>query len=237
MGNNIEYGDIIRVNRGIYYHYGVYADDRTIYQYAGKQGDEIGGDATIHCTTIDSFARGGKVQKLEFSNLLAPGKVTVIENENQERKIKSVSEYFHWIKQVCKSLALNPFDFMKMLKDIRSDYKLYTPEETIQRAESRLGEATYNLALNNCESYAMWCKTGVNISYQTLSALFLLGPLFPELVISKYAVAAYSLCSVDFLGVPSTIKQQFLESEIGKDLIDIKNYLLDNNQNDDDKQV
>lgn len=230
MGNNLEYGDIIRVDRGIYYHYGVYADDRTVYQYASSGNKEIGDDSTIHCTTIENFARGDKVQRLEFSNMIAPNKVTVIENGNNEKKIKSISEYFQWIRQIGKSLALNPFEFMKMLKDIRSDYKIYTPEETIARAESRLGESTYNLALNNCESYAMWCKTGVNISYQTLSALFLLGPIFPELVVSKYAMAAYSLISRDFLGLPSTIKQQFLESDIGKDIIEIKNNLLDNGE-------
>lgn len=234
MGNNLEYGDIIRVDRGIYYHYGVYADDRSVYQYASRNKDEIGSDATVHCTTLENFARGGKVQKLEFSNMLAPGKVTVIENENTEKKIKSVSDYLQYIKQICKSLAINPFDFMKMLKDIRSDYKIYTPEQTIARAESRLGESTYNLALNNCESYAMWCKTGVNISYQTLSALFLLGPLFPELLISRYAVAAYSLCTIDLLSLPSAIKKQFADTEIAKDLEYIKNYMLDNG---DDKKL
>ena len=229
MGNNLEYGDIIRVDRGIYYHYGVYADDRTVYQYANRQGNEIGGNATVHCTALEQFARGGKVQKLEFSNMLTSNKITVMENENSEKKIKSVSDYLQWLKQACKALAVTPFDFMKMLKDIRSDYRLYTPEQTVRRAESRLGEATYNLALNNCESYAMWCKTGVNISYQTMNALLLLGPLFPELVISRYAAAAYSLCAVDVFALPSAIKKQFMDSSLAKDIEYIKNLRFDDN--------
>lgn len=234
MGNNLEYGDIIRVDRGIYYHYGVYADDRTVYQYANRESNEISEKATVHCTTLERFARGGKVQKLEFSNVLTSFSVTVKEDEGSEPKIKSVSDYLKWIKQVCKALAINPVDFMKMLKEIRGDYKIYSPEETIRRAESRLGEATYNLALNNCESYAMWCKTGVNISYQTMNALMLLGPLFPELVISRYAVAAYSLCEGDIFALPSAIKRKFEGTSLAKDINFIKYFKIDDNNDEDD---
>lgn len=46
------------------------------------------------------------------------------------------------------------------------EYHLYSPEETVKRAESRLGEDKYNLALNNCEHFAIWCKTGISESYQ-----------------------------------------------------------------------
>ena len=56
MGNvqNLEYGDVIRVNRGIYYHYGIYANDRTVYQYAARGENEIDGNATVHITTIEN---------------------------------------------------------------------------------------------------------------------------------------------------------------------------------------
>jgi len=40
------------------------------------------------------------------------------------------------------------------------------PEMVIQRAESRLGEASYNLVWNNCEHFARWCETGVRKSRQ-----------------------------------------------------------------------
>jgi len=33
-------------------------------------------------------------------------------------------------------------------------------EETLRKAESRLGEAKYNPLTNNCEHFATWCKTG-----------------------------------------------------------------------------
>ena len=207
MGNeqNLEYGDVIRVNRGIYYHYGIYADNRTVYQYAARGENEINGNATVHITTLEKFAKGGTVQKLNFSNLLMSRKVTVLENESNELKFRSASEYLAYVKQRCKALAIDPVEFFRIVKAIRSDYKLYTPKQTIARAESRLGEASYNLALNNCESYAMWCKTGVNISYQTLSVLFLMGPLFPELALSRYAMTAYSLLTINFAALPSVV--------------------------------
>lgn len=36
----------------------------------------------------------------------------------------------------------------------------------LERAESRLGEAAYHLTENNCEHFAVWCKTGETLSTQ-----------------------------------------------------------------------
>jgi len=44
--------------------------------------------------------------------------------------------------------------------------KCLPPEETINRARSRLGENTYNLFLNNCDHFATWCKIGEHRSLQ-----------------------------------------------------------------------
>jgi hypothetical protein len=38
--------------------------------------------------------------------------------------------------------------------------------EVIKRAKSRVGEDQYNLAFNNCEHFATWCKTGQSKSSQ-----------------------------------------------------------------------
>lgn len=47
----------------------------------------------------------------------------------------------------------------------------FTPEQTVERARSRLGESRYNLLWNNCEHFALWCKTGQEVSHQVDSAL------------------------------------------------------------------
>ena len=60
------------------------------------------------------------------------------------------------------------------------DIELFSPEETVMRARSKLGERGYNLLLNNCEHFALWCKTGIAQSAQRdylLSCLQLLNPL------------------------------------------------------------
>ena len=35
-----------------------------------------------------------------------------------------------------------------------------SPEETVERARSQLGKGGYNFFTNNCEHFAVWCKTG-----------------------------------------------------------------------------
>ncbi|WP_026659727.1 lecithin retinol acyltransferase family protein [Butyrivibrio sp. AC2005] len=45
-------------------------------------------------------------------------------------------------------------------------YHMYSATETIERAKSRIGETKYNLAFNNCEHFALWCKTGLTESIQ-----------------------------------------------------------------------
>lgn len=41
-----------------------------------------------------------------------------------------------------------------------------SPDEAVERAESRLGESGYHLAFNNCEHFAAWCCTGREQSHQ-----------------------------------------------------------------------
>lgn len=42
----------------------------------------------------------------------------------------------------------------------------YSANDTVKRAESRIGEKNYNLITNNCEHFAVWCKTDNAKSYQ-----------------------------------------------------------------------
>lgn len=43
---------------------------------------------------------------------------------------------------------------------------VYSAEETVRRARSKLGKEGYNLVTNNCEHFAVWCKTGHQRSSQ-----------------------------------------------------------------------
>ncbi len=42
----------------------------------------------------------------------------------------------------------------------------YSADDIIKRAQSRLGEKSYDLINNNCEHFAVWCKTNNSESYQ-----------------------------------------------------------------------
>jgi hypothetical protein len=62
----------------------------------------------------------------------------------------------------------------------RSGIKLFSGKETVNRARSRLGEERYNLLFNNCEHFALWCKTGRSKSIQvekTVAAAVMLGTI------------------------------------------------------------
>jgi len=50
-------------------------------------------------------------------------------------------------------------------------YEQFTPEETINRAKSRLGEKHYDLIFNNCEHFTSWCKTGDSKSSQVINVV------------------------------------------------------------------
>ena len=47
----------------------------------------------------------------------------------------------------------------------------FSPEETVRRARSRIGEESYNLLFNNCEHFALWCKCGTSKSVQVKKAV------------------------------------------------------------------
>lgn len=63
------YGSQIRVNRGLYYHHGIYEDDNHVYQYASPKGSEVSSStALIISTNLNDFLKGGEVEVREYNN-------------------------------------------------------------------------------------------------------------------------------------------------------------------------
>lgn len=144
----LEPGDVLMVNRsgGLYQHYGVYAGDGRVIHYAAR-GSDFGGEISIHETDLDTFRGESKyVYPLDFPDEAGiptrrlPGGIPLIGDGSD------TLEFFDLVRQ--------------------GSYHLYSPEETVARAKSRLGETSYSLPLNNCEHFAVWCKTGVHESHQ-----------------------------------------------------------------------
>ena len=44
--------------------------------------------------------------------------------------------------------------------------RCFDPETVVSRAKSKLGERKYHPVTNNCEHFALWCKTGISSSEQ-----------------------------------------------------------------------
>ncbi|GHU02149.1 hypothetical protein FACS1894147_03420 [Spirochaetia bacterium] len=49
--------------------------------------------------------------------------------------------------------------------------QVYSPDGTVRRARSKIGQGGYNLVFNNCEHFANWCKTGKRHSRQVENAV------------------------------------------------------------------
>ena len=110
------------------------------------QGGKLSGDVTIHKADFEEFLKFGK-------NYF----VLYFEDE------------YHAPKKIFRDTK--PFSgdnpVMNQIVYTRAErIHLYTPEETIRRAKERIGENGYNLIANNCEHFALWCKTGVSMSFQ-----------------------------------------------------------------------
>eukprot|EP00184_Porphyridium_aerugineum_P007117 CAMPEP_0184700538 /NCGR_PEP_ID=MMETSP0313-20130426/14188_1 /TAXON_ID=2792 /ORGANISM="Porphyridium aerugineum, Strain SAG 1380-2" /LENGTH=283 /DNA_ID=CAMNT_0027160257 /DNA_START=359 /DNA_END=1210 /DNA_ORIENTATION=+ len=52
---------------------------------------------------------------------------------------------------------------------------LFSPDQVVERAASKIGHARYHLLFDNCESFSRWCKTGQESSHQSVGMFVGLG--------------------------------------------------------------
>ncbi len=150
-----QYGDIIGVVRknGMYEHYGIYVSDTCIVHY-GIPATQSHLAAQIHCTSLRYFLKDDTDYfVLDFPKPYQPpvriqNGVSPVRDEVSEQLARTLQQTY--------------------------GYHLYSPEETVARARSRIGEEKFNLITNNCEHFAIWCKTGVNESIQVNGMLSML---------------------------------------------------------------
>lgn len=147
-----QYGDIIGVSRsnGTYEHYGIYVSETCVVHYGIPTGKVI--QPSIHATSLRHFL-GSDTEYfvLDFPKPYQPP--VRLGTQNPTPHAENIAD-----------------DLAKQLYQTYG-YHLYTPEETVARARSRIGETSYNLLTNNCEHFAIWCKTGVSESMQ-ISGMF-----------------------------------------------------------------
>ena len=144
----IEYGDVIFADRGFYRHFGIYSGNGNVihYYHAAEKIAE---------TSFETFMDGDT--DCYVCNFNENGVRT-----NTESGFLPVTHSISNVSYIGGVALLR--ELYKFFRDF--DSKLYSPEETVARARSKIGEDEYNLILNNCEHFAIWCKTGVEKSEQ-----------------------------------------------------------------------
>lgn len=142
-GKFIQKGDVLGVSRSsLYEHYAVYIGNGKVIHYCGENND-FTGRVTIHEAPMKEFLKGAKNFFIVWFDNGRPVKIQ-----------KSTSFIFN-----------SSLDFYNGTYQ-RKRRKVLSADETIRRARSRIGEENYNLVANNCEHFAMWCKTGIAESSQ-----------------------------------------------------------------------
>ncbi len=197
LPRRVQYGDVIGIHRvnGLFDHYGVYESDSCVYEYAPPKGDfSLRKDICVRASTLEKFLDGsdhffilhfpeeyGDPAKVDIYTV--DGSASTAAAKVGKAAIKAAAPILALTFPVLFTVPLlqeaagqvaavgRTLSPSKRPAAAQQDYHLYTPQETIQRAKSRLGETEYNLAFNNCEHFAIWCKTGLHQSHQVDAVL------------------------------------------------------------------
>ena len=166
-----ENGDVIKVDRGLYDHYGVYVTPcRRVIHYTGATGP-ADFNGVVRETSLEEFLNGAE----GFTVCRFP---EYLENVDELAYPATMdipvpgSFVPDWTRGLDKMRRM--IEKMHSKGERAEGYRLYSGEETVRRARSKLGEGGYNLLCNNCEHFAIWCKTGLRESTQVNQAMELL---------------------------------------------------------------
>lgn len=146
-------GDIIFVDRGLFRHFGVYAGKNRVIHYAPPKGEfKFDADeACIHEASLEDFLDGDETYYVcDFS---------------EKRETEGDDSWWDLFRTALEVLAGEDADKKP------APCHLYTPRATVARARRRIGEKSYDLLENNCEHFAVWCKTGIAESRQVESLM------------------------------------------------------------------
>lgn len=137
----VGYGDVVCVDGGLLRRYGIWAGDNFILY-----GEDCHGKNLVHEESFRGFMHGAEHFAIcEFPEKY--GNPTL------------------WAQPVPVSAVVMPQEkIWRLLERTHKAgrYKRYSPNETVSRARSKLGESGYLTS----EHFALWCKTGISESHE-----------------------------------------------------------------------
>ena len=167
----LKLGDVVGVDHGYYQHFGIYMGDMQVIHYFPIDGC-LEKPVMVQTTEFEQFTGGEEDCFIcDFSKFYQPPKRFCDVQAQSKSLHKLIDPKLNLSEEFEKANCL----YMAFLT---GKYKLYSPQETMKRAASRLGETSGDLRMNNCEHFAIWCKTGIRESYQCNAIIKLLKALW-----------------------------------------------------------
>ena len=143
-------GDHIAVARRkfavTYDHHGIDVGDGTVIHLTETSKS----DFKVVQTSLAEFLKGGEKQVIEYVRC-----IDVLLNHKSQ--MRSVHGRDHW---------LLPFLDDDRIDEIRK--RIADPQRAVTEAQKYLGRKGYNLFADNCEHFAVFCKTGLAVSLQAI---------------------------------------------------------------------
>lgn len=100
----------------------------------------------------------------------------------------------------------------------REHVRVFPPEEVERRALSRIGQRSYHLLFDNCESFARWCVVGNEVSFQGRGVLVGAVAGFGSIVFGGGLLGA---------GITAVVVQRFWDSRgnrsVGREVLGSRN--------------
>lgn len=143
-------GDHLIVERrrwfGSYYHHGIdVGNDRVIHLTGTRKKD-----ATVIETSLEEFLKGGVKEIWHYSTFV--DLLLAYRRDMQD--------------DYGRPDPMLPFLYEERIKEIRE--RIEDPERAVTEARKHLGKKGYDLFSNNCEHFAVFCKTGLAVSIQLI---------------------------------------------------------------------
>ncbi|MBL5885580.1 lecithin retinol acyltransferase family protein [Lelliottia amnigena] len=159
-------GDVLRVRRIAtknFWHFAIFDNDSRVIHYTSSDSDTSSANNMIMTTDFAHFLKDSeKYEIVDFpEHFFDERTYTSVSSNATLSSIFGPLTFIQVLIKILKALSAT----YELLKSI--NYEIQTPDEVIHRANSRIGEKNYHLVVNNCEHFAVWCKTNVRDSEQT----------------------------------------------------------------------